>query len=364
MQRRKKTLVNVIGFDIGGANTKAAFINTRNGCVENLATATEYFPIWKNPEKLTTVLTRIAKKVSKTKPINLITVTMTAELSDAYNTKREGVNHILKQVTNTFPNTRILVLDVDAKLRTLQEAENEPLKVAAANWAATGWMISQLTKNCAVIDVGSTTTSIVPVVEGAVSASGKSDLEKLVYGELVYTGSLRTNVAATVQAIPVRGHVTRVSSELFAQSADVHLVLGNISEKEYTVETADGKEKTRKATLARLARVVCADTETLREQEIVGMAQFVYDRQVEQVADALIQVCSRMKKRGAGNVQAVVTGFGRNFLARKAALKAGFDEVVDFGDLLGFDVAGVSTAFAVALMGASYLEGRIVRWMR
>jgi probable H4MPT-linked C1 transfer pathway protein len=364
MQRRKKTVVSVIGFDIGGANTKAAFIITRDGCVENLATATEYFPVWKTPEKLATVLTRIAKQVSKANPINLIIVTMTAELSDAYNTKREGVNQILKQVIDAFPKTCILVLDVDAKLRTLQEAETEPWTVAAANWAATGWMISQLTKNCVVVDVGSTTTSIVPVVEGAVSAMGKSDLEKLVCGELVYTGSLRTNVAATVQTIPVRGHVTRVSSELFAQTADVHLILGNISEKDYTVETADGKEKTRNASLARLARVVCADIEMLSEQEIVGMAQFIYNQQVEQIAEALTQISSRMEKRGARNVQAIVTGFGRNFLARKAALKAGFSEVVDFAKLTDSNVARVSTAFAVALMGASQLEGRAVRWMR
>jgi hypothetical protein len=55
---------------------------------------------------------------------------------------------------------------------------------------------------------------------------------------------------------------------------------------------------------------------------------------------------------------------GRNFLARKAAMQAGFVEVVDFAELANGDVARVSTAFAVALMGASILERRIVRWMQ
>ena len=183
-------------------------------------------------------------------------------------------------------------------------------------------------------------------------------------GELVYTGSLRTNVAAIVNAIPVRDDLARVSSELFAQSADVHLVLGNISAEEYAVETADGKEKTRKAAMARLARVVCADTEMLSDQEIVRIAQYVHDKQVEQIADGLIQVRNRLAKNGVRNLAAVVTGLGRNFLARKAALKAGFTEIIDFGELVGSDIARVSTAFAVALMGASYLEGRFVRWMQ
>ncbi len=85
-----------------------------------------------------------------------------------------------------------------------------------------------------VVDVGSTSTSIIPIVNGQVAAHGKTDLDKLICGELVYTGSLRTNVAAIVQSIPIRNGVAGVASELFALSGDVHLVLGNITEKDYT----------------------------------------------------------------------------------------------------------------------------------
>src|SRR4030066_2220133 len=124
-------------------------------------------------------------------------------------------------------------------------------------------MFSQLRDNCIIIDIGSTTTSIIPIVEKAIMAEGKTDLEKLVNGELVYTGSLRTNVATTINTIPTSKGVAQVSSELFAQSADVHLILGNITEKEYTVETAEGKEKTRNAALDRLAPGGCAGTQEL-----------------------------------------------------------------------------------------------------
>jgi probable H4MPT-linked C1 transfer pathway protein len=320
--------------------------------------------MWKNPEKLSATLKRLSKKVAKSTPIDLVTVTMTAELSDVYRTKREGVNHILNQALRAFPNTQTLVLSVDGKLITPQEAKVDIAKVAAANWAATGWLISQLKKNCIAIDIGSTTTSIIPIINGVVSTEGKTDMEKLVCGELVYTGSLRTNVAAIVNTVPVKSCLSRVSSELFAQSADVHLVLGNISEEDYTVETADGKEKTRKASLTRLARVVCADTEMLTEKDTVQIAQYVYSKQIEQIASSLAQVCSRITKNRAKNIEIVVTGLGRNFLARKAASKAGFSEVTDFGELAGNDVARVTTAFAAALMGASHVEGGSVRWMQ
>jgi probable H4MPT-linked C1 transfer pathway protein len=101
-------------------------------------------------------------------------------------------------------------------------------------------------------------------------------LEKLVNGELVYTGALRTNVAAIVNAVPVRGGMARVSSELFATSGDVHLVLGNIGEEDFSTDTADGRGKSRAEALARLARVVCADVEMLSEGEIVRIAEHVY----------------------------------------------------------------------------------------
>ena len=159
---------------------------------------------------------------------------MTAELSDAYQTKREGVNHILDCVKTVFPEVPIYVLNTDAELESLDVAKQQPLGVAAANWAATGWLVAQQLKNCVVVDVGSTSTSIIPIINGKVAALGKTDLDKLICGELVYTGSLRTNIAAIVQSIPIRNGVAGVSSELFALSGDVHLVLGNITEKDYT----------------------------------------------------------------------------------------------------------------------------------
>ena len=233
-------MVSVLGLDIGGANTKAAYIHTNNGCITESKSAIKYFPVWKKPEELTTMLSRINKAVSGSAKLDCVGVTMTAELSDAYRTKREGVNNILAHVTQAFPATQIFILGVDTALKSITEARSTPLKIAASNWVATGWLVSQLVKNCVIIDVGSTSTSIIPTVEGHVSAAGKTDLEKLINGELVYTGSLRTNITAIVHSIPIRDGVARVSSELFAQSGDVHLVLGNITENEYIVETADG----------------------------------------------------------------------------------------------------------------------------
>jgi probable H4MPT-linked C1 transfer pathway protein len=155
--------------------------------------------------------------------------------------------------------------------------------------------------------------------------------------------------------------MTRLSSELFAQSGDVHLLLGNIGEQDYTAETCDDRGKTRREAAARLARVVCADIDMLTDQEIVDIAQFVYDRQVEQITEGLKQVSERIKPQQE-KICVVVTGLGRNFLAGKAAEKAGFSDIFDMKEYLGADAAVVSPSVGVAFMVASSLEGKTVTW--
>lgn len=308
------------------------------------------------------MLSDLKSEVGDHAAIDSVGITMTAELADSYRTKREGVNKILTGVEKAFHRTEVLILTVDGRLVTMDKARQEPLQVAAANWTATGWMVSQLIKDCIVLDTGSTTTSIIPIARGENVAQGKTDLEKLMNGELVYTGSLRTNVAAIVHSIPIRNHMARVASELFAQSGDVHLLLGNIGKEDYTVETANGRGKTREEAMTRLARVLCSDTETLNEREILRIAKYVCEKQVEQVATGLSQVYNRTKKLWRKKPIVVVTGLGRNFLARKAAEKLSFSEVQDLEDLTKHDISKVSTAVATSLLVASKVEGGSIAW--
>jgi len=348
-------LVNVLGFDVGGANTKAVFISQQEGKTLKVKSAAQYFPIWKNPQKLSQVLKDLKQQLN-VKKLDGLAVTMTAELSDAYQTKREGVNHILSCTKSIFSAVPIYVLNTAAELIPLHDAFEKPLEVAAANWAATGWLVSLHLKDCVIVDVGSTSTSIIPVQNGKVSACGKTDLEKLLCGELAYTGSLRTNVAAIVESIPIRGSIAGVSSELFALSADVHLILGNISESSYTTETADGRKKTVPDALARLARVVCADTEILGKEELLQIAKYIHEQQIDRVAKSLAKVYNRIKFHNSAKLPVVVTGIGKNFIAREAAKKIGADEIINLGDLLQAEAVYSTPAFGVSLMLANKLE--------
>jgi probable H4MPT-linked C1 transfer pathway protein len=357
-------MVVVLGLDIGGANTKAVLLVVDGEQVAGFKFVSEYFPFWKRSSKeFVCLLSELKRSLCSSNGLSAVGVTMTAELSDAFRTKTEGVNEILDRVVKVFDEPLISVLDVEGSLLSAAAARLEPLKVASANWVATGWLVAQFVSDCVVVDVGSTSTSIIPVVNGSVSAFGKTDFDKLANGELVYTGSLRTNVAATVQVLPLRGRNVRVASELFAQSGDVHLVLGNIAQEDYAGETADGGEKTRSAALVRLARVVCADVDMLAEAEIVQLSQNVYERQVVQIAYGLSQVYDRLD-RCMRDFPVVVTGLGQDFLARKAAEKVGISKVISLDSLLPKDVSLVSPAAGVALITASKVEGKLIVWKR
>ncbi len=356
-------MTNVLGWDIGGANTKAAYLSTQNGFVKDFRVVSEYFPFWKRSNKQFYDMLSVLKEslIGSTK-LDGVGVTLTAELSDIFHTKREGVNQILDCVKQVFANVPIWVLNVNADLFSIEDAKVEPLMVSSANWAATGWMVAQYIQNCVIVDVGSTSTSVIPVLKGRIVAIGKTDMAKLIAGELVYTGSLRTNLAAIVQEIPVKGEFARVSSELFAQSGDVHLVLGHIKEADYTSETADGKGKTYAASIARLARLICADTEMLSEKQILDIARYIYSKQVQQIADALNQVFDRLKM-GTKDIPVVITGIGKDFLARKGAEKAGITHILDLAELAPPKVTMISPAVGVALMTATKLEGKSLKWM-
>ena len=116
-----------------------------------------------------------------------------------------------------------------------------PLDAAASNWMATAQLVGRFVPEALLVDIGSTTTDIIPVTGGRVTAVGRTDPERLVAGELLYTGALRTNVAAIVRRVPLWGGECPVASELFAISGDVHVLLGSLGTDDYTCPTPDGR---------------------------------------------------------------------------------------------------------------------------
>jgi probable H4MPT-linked C1 transfer pathway protein len=311
-------MISVVGWDIGAANVKAAWLSSQENRTDRMRVASHPFEIWREKDSLPSIMRQIFASVAEARP-RAMAVTMTAELSDIFATKREGVLFILECFRNCFPDLPSYFFSLSGDFVPLGEAQGRPLEFAAANWLASAQWLALQFPDCLLVDVGSTTTDIVPVMNGKVSA-GRTDLERLSAGELVYTGALRTNVAAIVHSVPVMGRLCRVASEYFVISGDIHLILGHIQPEDYTCTTPDGQPPTVESARRRLARLVCADTEMLSAAEIDGIARYVHARQLRQIREGLEQVLSRLPDLRSQPV--IVFGIG-SFLGGEAARSTG-----------------------------------------
>jgi len=297
----------VIGLDIGGANTKA--VRRDGGAPQVLSRA---FEIWRDRDALTAVLRDVMAELAA-EPAERVALTMTAELSDAFRTKREGVAFVL-DASEAALGGGFLTLTTSAELVPLAQARERPLEVAAANWVASGLAVSARHPDALMVDVGSTTVDVIPIASGRVAATGWTDLDRLLAGELVYTGALRTNLAAIAARVPVRGRLCPVASELFAISADVHLILGHIQPGEYGCPTPDGRPPSLASARERVARLVCADAEQLGAAEVDAIAAYLHGEQLRQIEEAV---------RRVGGTGPIVPLGGGAFLAREVAARVG-----------------------------------------
>jgi (4-(4-[2-(gamma-L-glutamylamino)ethyl]phenoxymethyl)furan-2-yl)methanamine synthase len=298
----------VVGLDVGGANTKAAW---RNGGERRAVSRP--FEVWRDREALAAVLLEVVAAVAP-EPVEAVALTTTAELSDAFRTKREGVGFVLDAAEAALGGPALFAFTTAGEVVPVAEARARAPEVAAANWLASALAVAALCPDALMIDVGSTTADVVPIAAGRVIAAGRTDLDRLLAGELVYTAALRTNLAAIAPRVPVRGAWCPVASELFSISADVHLILGHLAPGAYTCATPDGRPATVEFARERVARLVCADAEQMAADEIDAIAAFLHAEQLRQIEAAVRRVSERVE----GDPPVVPLGVGA-FLAREAA---------------------------------------------
>lgn len=155
--------MKIAGFDIGGANTDLAVIDFEKGEIKNIEVDFAYLPMWSNNDDLSHVLIELIENICHLSEIDAVGISMTAELVDAYDTKKEGVLDVVKKCEEAF-SCPIAYVGIDGMM-TKSEIEKNPLKAAAANWIATAQIATLISDNCIFIDTGSTTTDIIPIKE-------------------------------------------------------------------------------------------------------------------------------------------------------------------------------------------------------
>jgi len=339
-----ETVSVVIGWDIGGAHLKAARV--RHGNVEAVVQAAT--PLWLGLDSLHAAFDALRTELGRA---DRHVITMTGELCDAFPSRREGVVGLAGIAADHLAPAAPSLYAGRAGFVELGQAAQHAADIASANWHASAALVALKLRDALFIDIGSTTTDIIPIVTGDVAAIGYTDAERLASGELIYTGMTRSFVMSLAFRAPFRGAWTLLMNEYFASSADVHRILGDLPDGADKMATADGREKTVEASRARLARMIGREADEGDDSEWAQLAAWFAEAQTRQITDAALLRLSRNDVAPAAPV--VAAGVGTS-LAAEAARRLrrpclGFSSLV----AAPVEASYCAPAVAVALLGAN-----------
>jgi (4-(4-[2-(gamma-L-glutamylamino)ethyl]phenoxymethyl)furan-2-yl)methanamine synthase len=306
-------MTTIIAWDIGGAHLKAALY--RDGRIE----AVRQVPctLWLGLDHLTQSWHSLAQSFGQA---DCHAVTMTGELAEIFPSRQEGVTQICRTVTSLagatplrfYAGTRGFLGEADA----IQAWQH----VASANWHASARWAAGIWRNALFIDIGSTTTDIIPIAGGVPVPRGYTDAERLECGELVYTGVVRTSLMSLAHMVPFAGRWHRVTAENFATTADIYRLTQELAAENDAYPASDGRTKSPEDCRARLARMLGHDAVDADALAWLRVAHYFRERQLRLIEDAVAQVLSAGQ---IGDGPVLVSAGAGHFLATQAAQRTG-----------------------------------------
>jgi probable H4MPT-linked C1 transfer pathway protein len=341
-------MTRVFGWDLGGANVKLA-------CIEDgrvLHVAQIPCPVITERRKFDAAVDAALPLVSSPAAH---AVTMTGELSDVFNDRAEGVAYLVALMQRVTAGQALRVYAGSAGFLDPDDAKRRTKDVASANWHATAALVVQQHSDALLVDIGTTTTDLIPIKGKAVTARGTTDAERLTESELLYTGVVRTPVMAVAHSAPFKGRVQRIAAERFATMADVWRLAGDLPEDADPCPSADQRGKSGPESAARLARMLGRDASEAELREWIALARYFADCQLAEIEHAARALAER--DRIAPGAPVVGAGCGR-FVAKALAERLGrpyldFAEIVDAAPEACEMAARCAPAVAVALLASA-----------
>jgi probable H4MPT-linked C1 transfer pathway protein len=339
-------MIAVVGWDLGGANLKLARVEDGR-VVEAVQIPC---PAIAERGKFDQALAE-AMPLAGTPALHA--VTMTGELSDVFATRAEGVAYLVAMMRRAAGDAPLLVYAGRGGFIDAPEAIGRWAEVASANWLASATLAATACRDGLFIDIGTTTTDLIPLKDGKPVVRGYNDGERLTESELVYTGVVRTPVVAVARDAPFKDRRQRLAAERFATMADVYRLTGDLPEDADPFPTADLRGKSSEESAARLARMLGRDAGEGHQAEWVAVARHFADRQLAQIEEAARMLIAR--DTPAEDAPIVGAGCGR-FLVKRLAQQFGrpyrdFADMVDCAPEARDMAARCAPAVAVALLG-------------
>jgi (4-(4-[2-(gamma-L-glutamylamino)ethyl]phenoxymethyl)furan-2-yl)methanamine synthase len=314
----------VVGWDVGGAHVKACLLES--GRVVDVAQWP--CPLWKGLAHLDEAIAAARARWPRAwDATTRHAATMTGEMVDLFVDREQGVARLAAALAESLgPSLRLYA--GAARFVLAHEAPRHWHAIASANWQATGAVLAPRAGDALLLDVGSTTTDVIPLRGGRVASQGLDDARRLACGELVYQGVVRTPLCALAARVPFEGDLVNVMNEFFATTADVYRTTGELDPAHDQDATADGNAKDLPGTSRRLARMIGRDARDRGQPAWLALAQAW---RALQVADIEGQVARVAAAAGLADDAPVVGAGCGAFLAADIARRAGrrFDRFSD-----------------------------------
>ncbi len=336
----------VVGWDLGGAHAKAALVD---GCGRVDAVVQVPCPLWQGLEHLEAGIDQAMQQFGDKTDVHHA-VTMTGELVDLFPDRTAGVQALIATMRRRFPTASLTVFGGTLGFLDTERANRSALQVASANWlASASWAARRLPEGL-LIDVGSTTTDLVPFAAQRVLAKGYSDHQRLVCQSLLYTGVVRTPLMAVAQSAPFAGEWVPLMAEHFATTADIYRIEGVLPDGADLLPSADNGEKSLPGSVRRLSRMLGLDADATDIEGWRKVSRYLAECQLRSIEDALLRILSQP---GLSNSAPLVgAGVGR-FLVERISQRlgrpyVGFDTLIDCDPAWSAKVAECAPAVAVA----------------
>ncbi len=334
----------VVGWDLGGANLKLARIE--QGRAEQVAQIP--CQIRQDASKFDAAL---EDALLLCPPQAVHAVTMTGELSDVFSDRAEGVAYLVDMMRSASDGDAVFYAGRAGFLDCIRAVERSA-DVASANWHASASLVAQVFPDGLFVDVGTTTTDLVPLKAGAAAARGFTDGARLAESELIYTGVVRTPVMAVARAAPFKGRMQRIAAERFATMADVWRLLGELPLDADPYPAPDLKGKSTQESAARLARMLGRDANEAGLLAFADLAHHFAECQLAEIEAAALTLTAREEIEADAPV--IGAGCGR-FIARHIAQRLGrpyrdFAELIDCAPDAREMAACCAPAVAVGLL--------------
>ena len=346
----------VFGWDVGGAHVKVSMADAAGAVLDVAQWAC---PLWQGLDHLERTIDLVFERWPDARTdAALHAVTMTGEMVDLFEDRAHGVQAIAAALAQWL-GPRLRFYAGDAGWLTPQSCADGWRSVASANWLATASWIASRVPDALLIDIGSTTTDIIPIAGGGVVARAATDAGRLATGELVYQGVVRTPLCGIAQRIEFAGETVNVMNEWFATTADVYRLTGELAPHYDLYPSADQGPKTEAASRTRLARMIGRDAHEAGSDEWRGFALRWRELQLREIGANLARVTAAHPELAAAPL--VGAGCGRFLAAALASMEAGEAPraYIDFGTLAGVPAnrsdwaATCAPSVAVALLAAT-----------